>query len=70
MKCLHCQGEMKRGSVPFHVDRKGIHLTLDDVRAWVCEQCGEPYFEKPAVESIQAILRAVDEQARGLAATG
>ena len=29
MKCLHCQGEMKKGETPFHIDRKGCHLTLD-----------------------------------------
>ena len=46
MKCLHCQGEMKKGVTPFHVDREGCHLTLDKVPAWVCTQCGESYFEE------------------------
>lgn len=62
MKCLFCQGEMERSTAPFHVDRKGIHLSLDTVPAWVCKQCGEPYFEKTEVDSIQAILRTIDEQ--------
>ena len=26
MKCLHCQGEMKKGETPFHIDRKNCHL--------------------------------------------
>jgi len=38
MKCIHCRGKMKRGTTPLHVDRKGCHLTLDAVPAWVCEQ--------------------------------
>lgn len=69
MKCMYCQGTMQRGTAPFHVDRKGIHLSLDHVPAWVCKQCGEPYFEAKEVDSIQAILRAVDEQAPQLQKT-
>ena len=70
MKCMHCQGEMKRGTAAFHIDRKGFHLSLDDVPAWVCKQCGEPYFEEAEVDSIQAIIQAVDQQAENLARTG
>lgn len=44
MKCMHCEGRMKKAVAPFHVDRKGYHSSLDAVPAWVCGQCGEPYF--------------------------
>ncbi|MEE8585925.1 MAG: YgiT-type zinc finger protein [Acidobacteriota bacterium] len=67
MKCLHCKGEMVRQTAPFHIDRNCLHLSLDAVPAWVCKQCGEPYFEGAAVDSIQAILRAIDEEAEKLA---
>ena len=67
MKCSHCKGEMKRGTAPFHVDRKGYHLVLDAVAAWVCTQCGEVYFEEPEVDAIQEVIRAVDKQADKLA---
>ncbi len=60
MKCIYCQSEMRRGSAPFHIDRKGIHLSLDDLPAWVCNQCGEAYFEEAEVNSIQDILREVE----------
>jgi len=60
---------MERTGAPFHIDRKGVHLSLDNVPAWVCKQCGEPYFEEKEVNSIQAILRAVDDQARLLEQT-
>lgn len=69
MTCTHCQGTMKRSTAPFHIDRRGVHLSLDAVPAWVCTQCGEPYFEEAEVDSIQAILKAVDEQASTLAKT-
>jgi YgiT-type zinc finger domain-containing protein len=69
MKCIHCQGEMVRKVAPFHVDRKGYHLLLDAVPAWVCAQCGEAFFEESAVESIQEAVRAIDSQAEKLIAS-
>lgn len=62
MKCIYCQGEMERGTAPFHIDRKGYHLMFDAIPAWVCTQCGEVYFEEAEVEAIQQIIRAIDEQ--------
>ncbi len=61
MKCLYCQGEMERGTAPFHADRKGYHLMLDAVPAWVCSQCGEVYFEEAEVDAIQDVMRSLDE---------
>ncbi|MEX1229916.1 MAG: YgiT-type zinc finger protein [Planctomycetaceae bacterium] len=68
MKCIHCQGKMIRDVAPFHVDRKGYHLLLDAVPAWVCTQCGEPLFDQAEVQTIQAAISAVDVQADKLAA--
>lgn len=67
MKCVHCQGVMERGTVPFHVDRKGCHLLLDRVPAWVCGQCGEAYFEGREVDAIQDLVASVEEKAEALA---
>jgi YgiT-type zinc finger domain-containing protein len=67
MKCIYCQGKMARGTAPFHIDRKGYHLVLDRIPAWVCSQCGEVYFDEPEVDSIQAMLRAVDAQVEKIA---
>jgi YgiT-type zinc finger domain-containing protein len=69
VKCIHCQGEMKRGTTPFHVDRRGCHLLLDAVPAWVCSQCGEPYFEEKEVDAIQELVASVEERAGALALT-
>lgn len=67
MKCMYCQGTMERGTAPFHIDRRGYHLVLDEVPAWVCSQCGEVYFDEAEVNSIQSVIRAVDEQVERLA---
>ena len=62
MKCLYCQGKMERNIAPFHVDRKGYHLTLDGIPAWVCTQCGEVYFEETEIEAIQEVIRAIEQR--------
>lgn len=69
MKCIHCQGQMRRTTAPFHIDRKGCHLTLDAVPAWVCEQCGEAYFEEKEVDTIQDLVRSIETKAEALAMT-
>ncbi|MFQ5865516.1 MAG: YgiT-type zinc finger protein [bacterium] len=66
MKCIHCQGKMQRKFAPFHIDRKGYHLTLDEIPAWVCTQCGEVYFEEAEVEAIQEVIQSLDERTKKL----
>ena len=58
---------MKRSTAPFHVDRKGYHLVVDTVPAWVCGQCGEAYFDEREVDVIQQAIRGLDDHTRKLA---
>jgi YgiT-type zinc finger domain-containing protein len=67
MKCMYCQAEMEKGTVPFHVERKGLHVSIDDVSAWVCPQCGESYFEEQEVDSIQSLIAALEQESRRFA---
>jgi YgiT-type zinc finger domain-containing protein len=73
MECLHCQGTLVRKTVNYTANRKGYHLIIDDVPAWVwtncvnntdtdCEQCGEPLFDEETVDAIQKALQEVDTQ--------
>lgn len=62
MKCVYCQGEMVRGSAPLHIDHKDVHISLDNVPAWACAQCGEVCFEEADLDVMQELIRAVDEQ--------
>lgn len=70
MDCIHCKGRMVRGTAPFSLDRKGYHVSWDAVPAWVCTQCGEPYFESREVELIQKALAGLDRESTALAAAG
>jgi len=60
---------MKRSTTPFHVDRKGCHLTLDAVPAWVCGQCGEAHLEDREVDAIQELVEAIEQKKEAIAAT-
>ena len=66
MNCIHCQGAMRRSTAPFNIDRNGYHVVLDSVPAWICRQCGEPYFEEREVDVIQGAIRVLDERTRTL----
>ncbi|MFC1816112.1 YgiT-type zinc finger protein [Thermodesulfobacteriota bacterium] len=59
---MHCQGKMEKGAAPFHIYRKSYHLTLDAVPAWVCQQCGEVYFDESEVDSIQEIIQTLEDR--------
>lgn len=41
-------------------NRKGYHLIIDDLPAWVCAQCDEPLFDESIVDLIQEMLSEVD----------
>jgi uncharacterized protein with PIN domain len=43
---------------------------LDRVPAWVCEQCGEAYFEEKEVDTIQELIHSVEQKAEELTAVG
>lgn len=56
MECLYCRGTLVRKKVIYTATRKGYHLIIDDVPAWVCGQCGEPLFDEETVNAIQEML--------------
>lgn len=66
MECLYCKGNMEKGYAPFHLDQNGYHIQWDQVPAWVCVQCGEPYFESPQVTLIQKAVMALEREAHEL----
>ena len=61
MECLYCSGNMKKSKEVFHVDRSGIHLTIDQLDVYKCEVCGEILVETHEVELIQKVLGQLDE---------
>ena len=66
MSCIHCQGQMRRSTAPFHVAHAGYRLSFDTVPAWICRQCGEVYFEEREVNAIQSAADSLDRRIRHL----
>jgi YgiT-type zinc finger domain-containing protein len=62
MECLYCKAQMRRGTAPFSIDRKGYHVSWDAIPAWVCDQCGESLFETHEVDVIQEALSVLDRE--------
>lgn len=69
MECIYCKGLMERSSARFTAERRGYQVSWDAVPAWVCTQCGEPYFEADEVETIQRALSAIDHETDRLSAS-
>ena len=65
MHVLPGQDEENSGALSYRP--QGYHLSLEAVPAWVCGQCGEPYFEEHEVKTIQRLLRQLDRQTANLA---
>ncbi len=59
---------MERGTTPLHIDRKGCHLMLKAVPAWVCTPCGEPYFDEKEVDAIEDLVESIEQKTEALAA--
>lgn len=62
MKCLLCKGEMEKRMVNYTVDRKGYHLFIEKIPAYVCSQCGERFYEEKEVGAIQDMIRSLEEK--------
>lgn len=62
MECTNCQGQLVRSQISYTANRQGYHLIIDEVPAWVCEQCSEPLFDAETVDVLQAMLHEVDKR--------
>ena len=73
MECPYCKGKLYHQNASYSANRSGYHLIIDNVSAWVCEQCGEALFDEEAVDAIQEMLTLIDtktERLPMLATTG
>jgi YgiT-type zinc finger domain-containing protein len=62
MKCFFCKGEMEKANVSYTVDRKGYHLFIKEIPAYVCSQCGEKYYEEKETRALQNMIKALEEK--------
>ena len=67
MKCLLCKGEMEKSTVSYVVNRKGYHIYVESIPAFVCSQCGERYFDEKEVDAIQDMIITFEEKLSNVA---
>jgi len=51
---------MVRSKTNYALSKNGYHLLIDEVPAWICQQCGEVYFEGKEVDAIQDLVKTLD----------
>jgi len=66
VNCLLCKGKMKKTKVAYGVDRKGYHLFIEKIPAYVCSRCRERYFEEKEVSAIQDMLKVFEDKLRAV----
>jgi len=64
----HCRGRMRHSKAPCQVDWNGYLLRFNAVPVWVCDQCGEAYFEEREIGAVQSAIDVLDHRARQFAA--
>ncbi len=53
---------MEKTTISYTIDRKGYHLFIQKIPAYVCSQCGERYLEEKETEAIQNMIKVLEEK--------
>ena len=56
-RCEFCEGEMRRRRVLARFRYKGLTIYIEDVPAWVCNKCGEQFFDAPVYKRLERIAQ-------------
>lgn len=64
MRCLYCDGVMKKAKVGYTINRKEYHLYLEEIPAYVCIKCQEKLFEEEEVRAIQKLIKHLETDVR------
>jgi len=54
--CNVCHGRLEHKLVNYTQWYEGRLIVIENVPAWVCEQCGETYYDPDVVERIQNLI--------------
>ena len=56
-RCEYCDGDVEYRLIRARFHFQGQTIDVDHVPAWVCSQCGEPYFDAPVYKRLEAIAQ-------------
>jgi YgiT-type zinc finger domain-containing protein len=57
--CSECGGQLRRRAIEQKFEREGVTVKLSGVKAWVCERCGEIYFEPGGAEKVAQAVQSL-----------
>ncbi len=60
-RCSFCRGRLHEGKTEFTVKVEGDVISVKDVPALICEECGEAYFTPEISLKIDQIMREFHE---------
>lgn len=55
--CDFCDGQVAQRVIRARFHFKGKTIYVDGVPAWVCDKCGEQYFDAPVYKRLEEIAR-------------
>lgn len=55
-QCAVCKSNLTYQQVTYTQWYKGKLIVIENVPAWVCEQCGETYYDPAVVDQIQTLI--------------
>ena len=55
-RCAVCSGQLHHTVTTYTQEYKGQIIVVENVPAWVCDQCGETYFDPDVVEQVQSLI--------------
>ncbi len=50
--CSECGGSLEKRSITQQFEREGIKIKLKGLKAWVCQGCGEIYFQPGGADKV------------------
>ena len=50
--CSECKGKLRRKTITQEFEREGAKVRISGIKAWVCSQCGEIYFEPGGADRV------------------
>ena len=60
-KCSFCRGKLHKGETDFIAKVKGEVISIKNVPAYICENCGEAYFTSEISKKIDKIMKDFHE---------
>lgn len=61
MLCFYCKNKLKQKKIAYNINRQGYDVILREIPAYVCQECGEIFFEEKSVDLIQKLINEIDE---------